>query len=175
MAYTNISTVNLQYFSRSYIPGVEFINLIISGLGQSFQTQSARDEFRAQLIGSYKVVVTSTVRFPENSIYLWANNPAIRPLLLAVFQALDTRNRIIEVESANAINPTSSETREATRRVDDATVAVRSQLQLLFDALSGGTGLYDRKSFEEASGLVWEEAAATGTAGTSGAGTSTTV
>ncbi|ADN93256.1 18 kDa coat protein [Frangipani mosaic virus] len=173
MSYTNISTTNIIYLARSYIPGVDFIDLIISGLGQSFQTQSARDEFRSQLIGSYKVVVSKTVRFPENTIYLWANNPTIRPLLHAVFQALDTRNRIIEVESTNVVNPTSSETREATRRVDDATVAVRSQLQLLFDALSGGSGLYDRKAFEDASGLVWEEAAAVGTAGTSGTGTTT--
>ena len=44
----------------------------------------------------------------------------------ALLGAFDTRNRIIEVE--NPQNPTTAETLDATRRVDDATVAIRASI-----------------------------------------------
>lgn len=159
MSYSNVSPLNLVYLANAWVPAYDFINTVISGIGQSFQTQSARDEFRAQIIGLYRTVATPSVRFPERNFFVWSNNPTLRPILLALFQALDTRNRILEVEATNSANPTSTETREATRRVDDATVAIRSQLQLLFEQLQGGTGVYNRATFEEASGLTWVGAA----------------
>lgn len=158
MPYNNVTALNIIYLSQSWIPCLDFINTVINGIGQSFQTQSARDEFRAQIIGLYRTIVTAQQRFPASGQYVWANSPTLRPIILAVFQALDTRNRIIEVEASSSSNPSSSETREATRRIDDATVAVRAQLQLLFEQLQGGTGMYDQSAFETASGLTWTTA-----------------
>jgi len=161
MAYSNVTALNLGYLSKTWVPALDLINTTVAGLGQSFQTQSARDEFRAQLIGLYSTVATPSQRFPATGLYVWAQNPTIRPILLAIFQATDTRNRILEVENASSVNPTSTETRDATRRIDDATVAIRAQLQLLFEQLQGGSGMYDRAAFEVASGLTWAAAVAT--------------
>nr|3KML_A Chain A, Coat protein [Tobacco mosaic virus (vulgare)]3KML_B Chain B, Coat protein [Tobacco mosaic virus (vulgare)]3KML_C Chain C, Coat protein [Tobacco mosaic virus (vulgare)]3KML_D Chain D, Coat protein [Tobacco mosaic virus (vulgare)]3KML_E Chain E, Coat protein [Tobacco mosaic virus (vulgare)]3KML_F Chain F, Coat protein [Tobacco mosaic virus (vulgare)]3KML_G Chain G, Coat protein [Tobacco mosaic virus (vulgare)]3KML_H Chain H, Coat protein [Tobacco mosaic virus (vulgare)]3KML_I Chai len=52
-------------------------------------------------------------------------------------------------------NPTTAETLDATRRVDDATVAIRCAINNLIVELIRGTGSYNRSSFESSSGLVW--------------------
>ena len=64
-----------------------------------------------------------------------------------------SRNRIIEVE--NPQNPTTAETLDATRRVDDATVAIRASISNLMNELVRGTGMYNQALFESASGLTW--------------------
>jgi len=74
-------------------------------------------------------------------------------LVSALLGAFDTRNRIIEVE--NPQNPTTAETLDATRRVDDATVAIRASISNLMNELVRGTGMYNQALFESASGLTW--------------------
>jgi len=93
------------------------------------------------------------VRFPANGFLVYRYNPIIDPLITALLGTFDTRNRIIEVE--NPQNPTTAETLDATRRVDDATVAIRSAINNLTNELVRGTGMYNQTSFESAAGLTW--------------------
>ena len=72
-------------------------------------------------------------------------------------KSFDTRNRIIETEEES--RPSASEVANATQRVDDATVAIRSQIQLLLNELSNGHGLMNRAEFEVL--LPWATAPAT--------------
>jgi hypothetical protein len=72
-------------------------------------------------------------------------------------KSFDTRNRIIETEEES--RPSASEVANATQRVDDATVAIRSQIQLLLSELSNGHGYMNRAEFEAL--LPWTTAPAT--------------
>ena len=90
---------------------------------------------------------------------MYRYNAVLDPLVTALLGAFDTRNRIIEVE--NQANPTTAETLDATRRVDDATVAIRSAINNLVVELIRGTGSYNQSAFESTSGLVWTSGPAT--------------
>lgn len=72
-------------------------------------------------------------------------------------KSFDTKNRIIETEEES--RPSASEVANATQRVDDATVAIRSQIQLLLNELSNGHGYMNRAEFEAI--LPWTTAPAT--------------
>ena len=106
----------------------------------------------------WKPFPQSTVRFPGDVYKVYRYNAVLDPLITALLGSFDTRNRIIEVE--NPQNPTTAETYDATRRVDDATVAIRSAINNLVNELVRGTGLYNQNTFESMSGLVWTSAPA---------------
>lgn len=73
--------------------------------------------------------------------------PALKSVYESLMASFDTKNRIIEKEEE--VRPSSSEVATAVRRVDDATVAIRSQVQALLSAVQTGVGFYDRTSFEQ--------------------------
>lgn len=89
---------------------------------------------------------------------MFIQDPVIRPIWNQLLKAFDTKNRILETEEE--ARPTASEVGNATQRVDDATVAIRSELANLQEALGKGSGFYDQASFEATSGLVWANPAA---------------
>lgn len=85
-------------------------------------------------------------------------SPVMNPIYQALMKAFDTKNRIIE--TTEEAKPTTSEMLNATQRVDDATVAIRSQLEELLSALEQPSSYYNQSSFESGSGLVWTAAPA---------------
>lgn len=157
MPYNNINLRTLVWTSKSFAPyDVLYNDVLIKYAGENFQTQAARDTYRRALVGCLQIVADNSTRFPDNSVYVFVQNPAIGAIWAALLKATDTKNRVIETEEEN--RPTTAEVLNATRRVDDASVAIREETQRLIDAMSSGTGLYDREAFERASGYVWEEA-----------------
>lgn len=133
------------------------LNQCISALSQSYQTQAARDTVRQQFSNLTSTVVTPTQRFPEAGFRVFINSAVIKPLYEALMKSLDTKNRILETEEES--RPSASEVANATQRVDDATVAVRSQIQLLLNELSSGNGYMNRAEFEAF--MPWTTAPAT--------------
>jgi len=91
-------------------------------------------------------VVAEDLRFPETGYRVYVMSAVLKPLYEALMKSFDTKNRIIETEEES--RPSSLEVANATQRVDDATVAIRSQLQGLITELQNGNGYYDRSSFE---------------------------
>lgn len=134
------------------------MSLCISAQGQLFQTQSARDTARDQFSGSFRALPAPNVRFPDNGFYVYVNNAKIKPIHSALLKAFDTKNRIIETEEET--RPTNGEVMSATRRVDDATVAIRSELSALLNELQNGSGFFNRSSFETV--VHWSEASTSG-------------
>ena len=100
-----------------------------------------------------------TVRFPASDFYVYRYNSTLDPLITALLNSFDTRNRIIEVDNQPA--PNTTEIVNATQRVDDATVAIRASINNLANELVRGTGMFNQAGFETASGLVWTTTPAT--------------
>lgn len=153
MSYTITSPSQLAYLSHVWADPQELINICTDAAGEQFQTQQARTTVQRQLNGVWKTAPASNVRFPAVGYKVYRYNAVLDPLITALLGSFDTRNRIIEVE--NQQNPTTAETLDATRRVDDATVAIRSSLNNLLSELIRGTGCYNQATFEAASGLTW--------------------
>jgi len=156
MSYAVTQPSMLVYLGSAWADPNELINLCTNALGNQFQTQQARTTVQQQFADVWKPVPSSNTRFPETGYKVFRYNAVLDPLITALLGTFDTRNRIIEVE--NQQNPTTAETLDATRRVDDATVAIRSAINNLTNELVRGTGMYDRASFESASGLTWTAA-----------------
>nr|CCH64050.1 coat protein [Tobacco mosaic virus] len=159
MSYSITTPSQFVYLSSAWADPIELINLCTNALGNQFQTQQARTVVQRQFSEVWKPSPQVTVRFPDNDFKVYRYNAVLDPLVTALLGAFDTRNRIIEVE--NQANPTTAETLDATRRVDDATVAIRSAINNLVVELIRGTGSYNRSSFESSSGLVWTSGPAT--------------
>lgn len=122
------------------------LNLCVSSLGELFQTQAARDTVRNQFANVLSAAVTENQRFPETGFRVYVNSPVLKPIYEALMKSFDTKNRIIETEEE--LRPTASEVANATQRVDDATVGIRSQIQALQSSLQNGDGYFNRASFE---------------------------
>lgn len=160
MPYAPINAVTLPYFSRSWVPYMEFLDFLSFAAGEAFQTQSGRDSTRETIQGFLSKPVSVDIRFPESVTgFTYIKHPSIAPLLSAVLAALDTRNRVIEVVDPS--NPTTAESLNAVKRTDDASVAARVSLERLSEALASGVGFYTRESFESSLGLVWTAPATT--------------
>jgi hypothetical protein len=125
---------------------VTLLNLCVSSLGELFQTQAARDTVRNQFANVLSAAVTENQRFPETGFRVYVNSPVLKPIYEALMKSFDTKNRIIETEEE--LRPTASEVANATQRVDDATVGIRSQIQALQSSLQNGDGYFNRASFE---------------------------
>lgn len=158
MSYTIATPSQFVFLSSAWADPIELINLCTNSLGNQFQTQQARTTVQRQFSEVWKPVPQVAVRFPDSGFKVYRYNAVLDPLVTALLGAFDTRNRIIEVE--NQANPTTAETLDATRRVDDATVAIRSAINNLVVELVKGTGLYNQSTFESASGLQWSSAPA---------------
>nr|WLJ60133.1 MAG: coat protein [Piper chlorosis virus] len=156
MVYTLNNPNQLVYLTQSYANPVDLINLCNSALGNQFQTQNARTTVQKQFSDAWQSVPSLNVRFPPGVFYVFRYNMVIEPLVTALLNSFDTRNRIIEVEDQQS--PTTTETINATRRVDDATVNIRSCISNLMNELSKGTGTVDQVSFETMSNLTWATA-----------------
>ena len=159
MSYSITTPSQFVFLSSAWADPIELINLCTNALGNQFQTQQARTVVQRQFSEVWKPSPQVTVRFPDSDFKVYRYNAVLDPLVTALLGAFDTRNRIIEVE--NQANPTTAETLDATRRVDDATVAIRSAINNLIVELIRGTGSYNRSSFESSSGLVWTSGPAT--------------
>ena len=144
---------SISVFRFCWADPLELQNLCTSALGNQFQTQQARTTVQQQFSDVWKTIPTATVRFPATGFKVFRYNAVLDSLVSALLGAFDTRNRIIEVE--NPQNPTTAETLDATRRVDDATVAIRASISNLMNELVRGTGMYNQALFESASGLTW--------------------
>jgi len=153
MSYTVNSPSQLVYLSSAWADPTDLLNLCTNSLGNQFQTQQARTTVQQQFSDVWKPVPQAGVRFPNNGFKVYRYNAVLDPLITALLGTFDTRNRIIEVE--NQQNPTTAETLDATRRVDDATVAIRSAINNLANELVRGTGMYNQTSFESTAGLTW--------------------
>nr|WGH47542.1 coat protein [Tomato mosaic virus] len=158
MSYSITSPSQFVFLSSVWADPIELLNVCTNSLGNQFQTQQARTTVQQQFSEVWKPFPQSTVRFPGDVYKVYRYNAVLDPLITALLGAFDTRNRIIEVE--NQQSPTSAETLDATRRVDDATVAIRSAINNLVNELVRGTGLYNQNTFESMSGLVWTSAPA---------------
>jgi len=146
-----------QFFTVGWAQPIQLVNLCISSLGQLYQTQAARDAVRQQFTNSLSAVVQEDLRFPETGFRVFALSAELKPLWEALMEAFDTKNRIIETEEET--RPSTTEVVSATRRVDDSTVAIRSELANLLKALQDGAGYYNRERFEEQ--MAWTQPAAT--------------
>lgn len=154
MPYAPISSATLPYFSRNWVPYMDFLDFLSLAAGEAFQTQSGRDSTRETIQGFLSKPVSVDIRFPESVVgYTYMKHPALAPLLSAVLSALDTRNRVIEVVDPS--NPTTAESLNAVKRTDDASVAARVSLERLSEAMISAVGLYNRAKFESELGLVW--------------------
>nr|P03581.2 RecName: Full=Capsid protein; AltName: Full=Coat protein [Sunn-hemp mosaic virus] len=154
MAYSIPTPSQLVYFTENYADYIPFVNRLINARSNSFQTQSGRDELREILIKSQVSVVSPISRFPaEPAYYIYLRDPSISTVYTALLQSTDTRNRVIEVE--NSTNVTTAEQLNAVRRTDDASTAIHNNLEQLLSLLTNGTGVFNRTSFESASGLTW--------------------
>lgn len=131
------------------------VNVLRNTSATSFQTQAGRDSIRSQLTGCVDSAVQANIRFPERFL-VFINDPAIADVWFALLKATDTKNRIIEVDTERS--PSNSEIESVTRRVDDASVAIRINVERLLKALNDVQGVYDRTLFEQVSGLTWVEA-----------------
>nr|WIW79816.1 coat protein [Turnip vein-clearing virus] len=157
MSYNITNPNQYQYFAAVWAEPIPMLNQCMSALSQSYQTQAARDTVRQQFSNLLSAVVTPSQRFPETGSRVYVNSAVIKPLYEALMKSFDTRNRIIETEEES--RPSASEVANATQRVDDATVAIRSQIQLLLSELSSGHGYMNRAEFEAL--LPWTTAPAT--------------
>lgn len=158
MAYSPITPTNLQLFSCNYVPYVDFCNYLIVAQGEAFQTQQGRDNVRKTLAGFYTSPVSPSVRFPESSFYVYLGNPVLSPLMKALLQSLDNRNRVIEVD--NPSNPTTAESLNAVQRTDDASVSAHVGLANLRNSIEQGNGVFNRALFESSFGLTWTASSA---------------
>nr|UVK78389.1 MAG: coat protein [Plantago tobamovirus 1] len=157
MSYNITNPSQYQYFAAVWAEPVPMLNQCVSALSQSYQTQAARDTVRQQFSNLSSTVVTPNQRFPETGFRVFINSAVIKPLYEALMKSLDTKNRILETEEES--RPSASEVANATQRIDDATVAVRSQIQLLLNELSSGNGYMNRAEFEAL--MPWTTAPAT--------------
>ena len=158
MAYTISNPNQIVYLTKAWAdPGV-LIDLCTSSLANQFQTQNARTTVQQQFGDVWKSLPSLNVRFPATGYYVFRYDPVLDPLITALLNSFDTRNRIIETE--NPVAPTSSEVANATQRVDDATVAIRACINNLMNELSKGTGMLNQSLFETNSQLTWTTAAA---------------
>jgi hypothetical protein len=73
-------------------------------------------------------------------------------------KAFDTKNRVLETE--DVVKPSTSEVINATQRVDDSTVAIRSQLAELVTVLGQSSIYYNRRDFERV--VTWQDAPQSG-------------
>nr|AXG24387.1 coat protein [Tomato mosaic virus] len=158
MSCSNTSPSQFVFLSSVWADPIELLNDCTNSLGNQFQTQLARTTVQQQFSEVWKPFPQSPVRFPGDVYKVYRYNAVLDPLITALQGAFDTRNRIIEVE--NQQSPTRAETLDATRRVDDATVAIRSAINNLVNELVRGTGLYNQNTFASMSGLVWTSAPA---------------
>jgi len=156
MSYSISSPRQLVYFSNAWCDATSLINLLTAVQADQFQTQNARTTVQQQLGDMWSGRVGPTERFPETGFYVFRFDPILEQLITALMNSFDTRNRIIEVENQPA--PNTTEMVNATQRVDDATVNIRSCITNLLNPLVQGTGMYNRSVFESASGLVWTAA-----------------
>lgn len=159
MPYTINSPSQFVYLSSAYADPVQLINLCTNALGNQFQTQQARTTVQQQFADAWKPVPSMTVRFPASDFYVYRYNSTLDPLITALLNSFDTRNRIIEVDNQPA--PNTTEIVNATQRVDDATVAIRASINNLANELVRGTGMFNQAGFDTASGLVWTTTPAT--------------
>nr|ACV13193.1 coat protein [Ribgrass mosaic virus]ACV13197.1 coat protein [Ribgrass mosaic virus] len=146
MSYNITSSNQYQYFAAVWAEPTPMLNQCVSALSQSFQTQAGRDTVRQQFSNLLSAIVAPNQRFPDTGFRVYVNSAVIKPLYEALMKSFDTKNRIIETEEES--RPSASEVANATQRVDDATVAIRSQIQLLLNELSNGHGYMNRAEFE---------------------------
>lgn len=161
-SYSPLSLKTLPLFSANWASYRKLVDLLRNVSSESFQTQAGRDAVRVMLSGSVQRLVDENSRFPANDFLVYMADPVISQYFLALLQSTDTKNRIIEVENERA--PSNGEIENATRRVDDASVAIRKNIEALMQALSSLTAVYDRAKFESDFDLTW------GTAGASSSG-----
>ncbi|BAC07269.1 17kDa protein [Paprika mild mottle virus] len=161
MPYTVSSPNQLVYFGSVWADPIALIDLCTVSLGNQFQTQNARTTVQQQFSDLFKTVPTRTIRFSdgENGFRVFRYNSTLDPLITALLNSFDTRNRIIETE--NPANPNTAEIASATQRVDDATVSIRACINNLMNELARGTGMLNTASFETVSNLTWTTAATT--------------
>lgn len=159
MPYQPINSTTLPYFSRNWVPYMEFLDFLSVAAGEAFQTQSGRDTTRESLQGFLSKPVDIDVQFPDNAYgYVFLKHTQLTSLFSAVLAALDTRNRVIEVVDPS--NPTTAESLNAVKRTDDASVAARTSIERLSEAIISGAGRFSRAKFESELGLVWTAPAA---------------
>lgn len=156
MSYTISTPEQYAYFTASYADPIALMNLCNSALSNQFQTQNARTTVQQQFGDIWKNVPSVSVRFPETGFYVYRLDSTIEPLVTALLNAFDTRNRVIEVD--NPSNPTTAETLNANQRIDDATVNIRACINNLMNPLNRGVGYLNRASFEATSQLTWATA-----------------
>lgn len=106
MPYTVSSPNQLVYFGSVWADPIALIDLCTVSLGNQFQTQNARTTVQQQFSDLFKTVPTRTIRFSdgENGFRVFRYNSTLDPLITALLNSFDTRNRIIETE--NPANPT---------------------------------------------------------------------
>ncbi|BDB16633.1 coat protein [Scopolia mild mottle virus] len=153
MPYTIIAPNQFAYLTGSYANPVALIDLCNVSQGNQFQTQQARTTAQQQFTDVWKTVPTGDNRFPISTYLVYRLNSTIEPLVTALLNSFDTRNRIIETE--NPANPSTTEVVNATQRIDDATVNIRSCINNLMNELVRGTGFLNQASFEATSQLTW--------------------
>jgi len=153
MAYSNVTAKKLKWFSQSYFDPVAFLDGLVPIESNAFQTQAGRDAVRNYLQSSLVSGPTRAERFPSGRFLACTAMAPLTDMWAAVLQATDTKNRITEDEKADRVS--TAEALNSVKRVDDATVAIRSSLDQLKAALRDGSGVFDQADFEEATGLVW--------------------
>nr|ADF47092.1 coat protein [Tobacco mosaic virus] len=152
MYHSNRTPSQFVFLSSAWADPIELINLSTNALPNQLQTLQARSVVQRQFSDLWKPSPLVTVTNPDSLFKVYTYNAVLEALVTALLGAFDTRNRIIEVE--NQANPTTAETLDATRRVDDATVAITSAIFNLIVELIRPTGSNNRSSNESSTGLV---------------------
>ncbi|QYW08490.1 MAG: putative coat protein [Yunnan virgavirus 3] len=156
MVYVITLPRQLPYLSNAWCDTSAIINLCNMALANQFQTQNARTTTQQQFGDLWTTVVSAASRFPATGFYVYRYDPILEQLITALMNSFDTRNRIIETE--NNPTPSTTEVVNATQRVDDATVNIRSCITNLLNPLLKGDGVYNQSTFESTSGLSWTTA-----------------
>ncbi|UPI40908.1 coat protein [Cactus tobamovirus 2] len=152
-SYTNIKPSDFAYKTKSWVNPTAMLNYFAGARESQFQTQQARTQLLDQLRDALVYGPTDTIRFPENTYLVNTMIGPFRTTWSALTQACDTKDRVFEVDVKQSV--TSIESKLATQRVDDATIAIRKAIELCIDELSKGN-FFDRTTFESTVGWIWQ-------------------
>nr|UJH40711.1 coat protein [Cactus mild mottle virus] len=153
-SYTNVKPNTFVFRTQSWVEPEKLLNYLTQAQLLIFQTQQARTQLANELQAQLRYGPRDNVRFPTDTFLINTATDTFAPAWFALAQACDTKDRIFEVGDNRGV--TSAETKLATQRVDDATIAIRNAIRTCINLLITADDIYDRTTFENATGWLWQ-------------------
>nr|QNG71017.1 coat protein [Rattail cactus necrosis-associated virus] len=155
MPYINVQPKDFVYLTRSWVDPQRLIQFLSDMQTQAFQAQQSRTQLLNELSTMVVYGPTKSDRFPIDTYLINITKGGLSAYWFGLTQSADTKDRVFEVSEARAV--TNAESKLATQRVDDATVAIRNAIKSALSYLIAGEDIYSRTSFEAALGWIWQE------------------